>query len=236
MELKKSTGISGFYCGLGIIVAGWLLAAAATSYIDSKRTIVVKGLSEKVVRADMANWLITFKVTGDKLPDLQSQMIVNRKKVKNFLFSFGFNEQSEMSDSPMSVIDYYSQNYGERPVYRYLLQTTVLLRTDKVDVVKKAMGETGQLINQGIVIDIPQYGPIGEFLYTKLNEIKPEMLKEATQNARQAAEQFAKDSNANIGDIKSAQQGLFTVTDRDSASPDWKNIRVVSTVEFLIKK
>jgi len=226
--------LAGLLCGLGVALAGWLLAQAANTFIASKRTVVVKGLAEKVVKADMAIWPITFKETGDKLPTLQEKMLDNRKQVKLFLVGFGFNDKEEISDSPMSVIDYYSQNYGERPLYRYLVQTTVLLRTTKVDAVKKAMGETGQLINKGIVIDIPQYGPVGEFTFTKLNEIKPEMVKIATENARQSATQFAKDSNANVGAIKSAQQGLFIVTDRDSTSPDWKNIRVVSTVEFLI--
>jgi hypothetical protein len=227
--------IAGLFCGLGILAAGWLLALAANNFIASKQTIVVKGLSERIVQADQANWPITFKVSGDKLSELQDVMVSNRKKVKEFLTKFGFTSD-EVSDSPTSVVDNYAQNYGEQPRYHYLVSATVLLRTNKIDQIMKAMGETGQLINQGIVIDIPQYSPAGEFLYTQLNSIKPEMLKEATQNARKAAEQFAKDSSAEIGSIKSAQQGLFTVADRDSVSPYWKSIRVVSTVEFFIKK
>lgn len=227
--------LAGFFCGLGIAIAGWLLFVAANTYIASKRTINVKGLSEKIVRADLVNWPITFKTTGNNLPELQNLIESNRTSVRHFLTSCGF-DQTEMSDTPLSVVDYYS-NYGnDKPIYRYLIQTTVLLRSDKIDIVKKAMGNTGVLINQGIVLDVPQYGNTTEFMYTKLNTIKPDMLKEATQNARQAAEQFAKDSNAIIGTIKSAQQGLFSIEDRDANTPDWKKIRVVSTVEFLIAK
>jgi hypothetical protein len=227
--------LAGLLCGLGVAAAGWLLSVSLNSYIASRQTVVVKGLAERVVRADLATWAITFKENGGKLPELQDKMIHNKNTIKTFLTQFNFSP-AEMSDSPMSVIDQYSQNYGgQKPLFRYLLQATVILRSEKVDFVKKAMGETGQLINQGIIIDIPQYGPAGEFLFTKLNDIKPDMVKEATEAARAAAIQFAKDSNAAVGNIKSAQQGLFSITDRDTNSPDWKNVRVVNTVEFLIK-
>lgn len=232
---KLENALAGAFCGTGLIFAGWLLSQSINLAVKSRQTVVVKGLSEKTVRADMVNWPIAFKVTGDNLSELQTQLSKNRQKVKDYLASFGFSEKEEISDSPTSVIDYYSQTYGERPVYRYLLQTTVLLRSSKVDAVKKAMGATGKLISQGVMIEIPQYGPIAEFSYTQLNTIKPDMLQESTKNARQAAEQFARDSNAQIGSIKSAQQGLFSISDRDTASPDWKNIRVVSTVEFFLQ-
>lgn len=219
-------------CGVCIIIAGYLLAGSINNFVESKRIVMVKGLSEKTVKADTAIWPISFKETGDKLAVLEDRLLSNRKKVRSFLERQGFSKE-EMTDTPMAVVDYFSQIY-DRPVYRYMLHTTVLLRTDKVDLVKKAMGSTGDLIGQSIVIDMPPYGPSAEFLYTKLNVIKPDMLGEATQNAKEAAIQFAADSQSRIGAIKSAQQGLFTITDRDSSSPDWKNIRVVSTVEFFL--
>jgi hypothetical protein len=103
-----------------------------------------------------------------------------------------------------------------------------------VPAVKTAAEKAGELIGKGIVLVGENYGRTTEFLFTGLNDIKPAMIQEATKNAHTAAEQFAKDSGSKVGKIKNASQGLFTITDRDMNTPDKKNVRVVTTVEYYL--
>lgn len=225
--------LSGLCIGLGIFLASQPLAKSLDNFIATKKTVVVKGLSEKEVKADLAIWPITVKEVGNDLVALQTKIVFDKKTISDYLTELGF-EKDEIVESPVSVIDHFSDDYNNSPRFRYAIQLTISLRTQKVDVAKKAMEGTGKLISQGIVILPPQYENGIEFSYTALNEIKPDMIREATEAARQAAEQFAKDSTSKVGTIKSAQQGQFSIIDRDKGSPDYKIVRVVNTMEYFL--
>jgi hypothetical protein len=127
----------------------------------------------------------------------------------------------------------YSYGKEKRPL-RYRVEATILVRTGNVPLIKKLMEKSTELINEGIVIIQADYQRSTEFLFTGLNAIKPAMIEEATKNARQAAEKFAKDSGSTVGKIRNARQGLFTITNRDKNSPDRKKVRVVTTVEYFL--
>lgn len=226
--------ITGIIVGFSFIVCSFILTSSVNKYIDTKRVVTVKGFSEREVRADLGIWPVYFKESGDQLAKLQDKIESDKKSVIAFLKENGF-EAAELSESPLSIIDHYTDTYGQQPRFHYTLQTAVTVRSIKVDQVKAAISKIGDLLVKGIVVVIPQYGSVAEYLFTALNTVKSEMISEATKNARAAAEQFAKDSNASVGIIKGAQQGLFSVTDRDSSSPDYKIVRVVSTVEYFLK-
>lgn len=228
--------VAGLAIGLGICVAGLGVSSAVYKLRSAQRFVTVKGLAEREVGADLVVWPLTFEVTGNDLNVLQTQVEAKRQTIKEYLSSAGF-EESEISQSAPRIRDAESETqYGQRtpPKYRYVAQATLTLRTNKVPVVKTAIEKAGDLIGKGIVLVGENYGRTTEFLFTGLNDIKPAMIEEATKNARKAAEQFAKDSGSKVGKIRSASQGLFTITDRDMNSPDRKNVRVVTTVEYYL--
>jgi uncharacterized protein len=231
-----SRAVQGIAIGLGICVAGLSMSHALFEARASARSVSVKGLAEREVGADLVVWPLTFEVTGNDLNDLQTQVEAKRQTIREYLRAAGF-EEAEISQSAPRIRDTQSEmQYGQGtpPKYRYVAQATLTLRTNKVSVVTAAIEKAGDLIGKGIVLVGENYGRTTEFLFTGLNDIKPAMIEEATKNARKAAEQFAKDSGSKVGKIRSASQGLFTITDRDTNSPDRKNVRVVTTVEYYL--
>jgi hypothetical protein len=159
-----------------------------------------------------------------------------REVIASFLLKAGLKE-NEISYSAPKIIDMEAERrYGNEVMsqYRYIAQVTVTTRTSNVDLVSKTMEKAGRLVGKGIVLDAENWQTPTEFLYTSLNQIKPEMIEEATKDARKAAEKFALDSGSKVGKIRSATQGYFTITDRDRNSPMVKKIRVVTTVEYYL--
>lgn len=231
-----SRAVPGIAIGLGICVAGLSMSHALFEARSSARSVSVKGLAEREVGADLVVWPLTFEVSGNDLNTLQTQVEAKRQTIREYLSAAGF-EETEISQSAPRIRDTQSEvQYGQAtpPKFRYIAQATLTLRTNKIAVVKAAIEKAGDLVGKGIVLVGENYGRTTEFLFTGLNDIKPAMIEEATKNARMAAEQFAKDSGSKVGKIRSASQGLFTITDRDMNSPDRKNVRVVTTVDYYL--
>jgi len=230
-----SYAVLGIAIGLGICIAGLSVSHALFEVRASQRFVTVKGLAEREVDADLVIWPLAFEISSNDLNDIQAQVEAKRRIIRQFLLDAGF-EEGEMSLSTPRIRDTQSEYLGDRnaPRSRYIAQAAVTLRTIKVPVAKSAIEKAGDLVGKGIVLVGENYGRMTEFLFTGLNEVKPAMIEEATKNARKAAEQFAKDSGSNVGKIRSATQGLFTITDRDMNSPDRKNVRVVTTVEYYL--
>lgn len=222
---------------LGLVGLGLLLRNAAISVRATERTVSVKGLSEREVPADVAAWPITFQVVGNDLDDLFAEVTENAGTVRDFLAGFGI-EGDAVTLGPPAVTDRLAQNWGnEQNVrFRYSATGTVTVYTTDVDAVREAMSSVVELGKRGVVIGDDRYShPGGErFLFTGLSALKPEMIEEATKNARAVAEKFAVDSGSRLGKIRTASQGLFTINDRDSTTPHIKKVRVVSTVEYYL--
>jgi hypothetical protein len=228
--------VLGIAVGLGVCIAGLSVSNAVFKLRAAQRFVTVKGLAEREVDADLVVWPLTFEAASNDLIDLQRQVDAKRRIVREFLAGAGFDE-AEISQSAPRIRDTESETtYGQSvpPKFRYIAQATLTLRTNKVPAVKTAAEKAGELIGKGIVLVGENYGRTTEFLFTGLNDIKPAMIQEATKNAHTAAEQFAKDSGSKVGKIKNASQGLFTITDRDMNTPDKKNVRVVTTVEYYL--
>ena len=228
-----ASAVLGLAVALGLALAGWFVGDALRDIKASQRYVTVKGLSEREVRANLAMWPIVFRVTANDLVALQASLDASAKAVGSFLDAQGFAREEWSTSSPR-VTDLASEaREARQPEYRYVAEAVVTLRSGKVDEVKKAIERSADLIKARVTM-IRSYEYNTTFLYTELDKIKPEMIAEATKDARRAAEQFAKDSGSALGPIKTAQQGYFSIEDRDNFSPEFKKIRVVTTVEYLL--
>ena len=155
--------------------------------------------------------------------------------VVEFLIDAGFGEQ-DISISVPTVFDREAQGYGRQngPSTRYSATSTITVYSRHVEPVREAMKRIAELGKAGIAITGQTHQARTEFLFTGLNELKPEMIEEATRNARAVAEKFARDSDSSLGKIRQARQGQFTISDRDSNTPYIKRVRVVSTLEYYL--
>lgn len=229
----RAAAVFGLTLAVGIALAGWLLASALYRARAADRFVTVKGLAEREVSANLLIWPIVFTVTDNDLVSLQRRVEESTKKVEAFLApSFA---PEEWSASAARIQDRQAQGMGgeARPLDRYVAEASVTVRTTKLDVARKAMDRSGDLVKQGVAL-IRSYEYRTQYDFTGLDAIKPEMIAEATRDARRAAEQFAKDSGSGVGAIRKAQQGYFTIDDRDAFSPEFKKIRVVTTVEYFL--
>jgi hypothetical protein len=202
---------------------------------ELNRTVSVKGLSEREVPANVAIWPIKFSETDNDLNNLYSVVEQKTLLIAEFLEKSGFSND-EISISAPAIVDRQAQGYMDstKIKFRYTGSSTITVYSYKVDLVRETMKKLVELGKQGIAIAGQDHQTRTEFLFTKLNDIKPEMVEEATKKAREVAEKFAKDSNSVLGKIKTARQGQFSITDRDSSTPYVKKVRVVSTLEYYL--
>jgi hypothetical protein len=225
--------------GLGLLGAGFLVGRGFERGRAADRYVTVKGLAEAFVTADLAVWPLRVTATGDDLGRIQEQIDAALATITGFLTEQGI-EPEAIQPQRVEVTDLLAQAYRPEGVgeNRFILAQTVIVRTEQVDRVARLNQQTGELVRRGVVL-ADAGGPV--YLFTRLNEIKPEMLAEATRNARLSAEQFAADSGSEIAGIRRASQGLFEILARDPApglfepnQPD-KQIRVVSTIEYRLR-
>jgi hypothetical protein len=170
--------------------------------------------------------------------DIQSiydQTDRSNETIVDFLEAGGI-DVSEITVSVPQISDKFANEYGNNDrAYRYIATNVITVYTDKVDDVLSLMSKQSDLLKKGIVTGGNNWENPVEFKYEGLNEIKPAMIEEATMNAREAAEKFAKDSDSRLGKIKTANQGTFTIENRDSNTPYIKKVRVVTSVTYYLK-
>jgi hypothetical protein len=219
--------------GLGLL--GYLLGSSAIRYKEYERSVTAKGLSERELPADIAIWPIQFTGADNDLGALYGRLESDSRRILAFLTANGF-EKSEITLSAPAIFDKLAQQYGggEKMEIRYTASQTVTVYSEKIDLVRSTMNQLVDLGKEGIVISGGNYENRTEFLFTRLNDVKPEMIEEATRQAREVAEKFARDSRSGLGKIKRANQGQFSITDRDKNTPHIKKIRVVSTIEYYL--
>lgn len=220
---------------VGLFLLGRELASGLVTYREMDRTVTVKGLSENEYPSDIVIWPIQFISANNNLADIYTELTANTQSIRSFLLARGI-EASEISQSPPSITDKLAQQWGGGGAveYRYTATQTVTVYSVNVDAVRKTMNEMAELGKQGIVFTSNDYEAATEYIFTQLNDIKPRMVEEATKQAREVADKFAQDSGSQLGKIKSAQQGQFTIESRDKNNPHIKKVRVVSTVEYYL--
>lgn len=220
---------------IGLIVLGYSLRGGIESFIEKERVVSVKGLAEKEVAANKVTWPLTFKVVGNDLTDLYNHIKQGNRTITAYLKSNGISED-EISINAPEIIDMKAERYNSNNTpYRYNVTSIIIVTSNQVDKVRQLLAEQSELLKQGIALTSDDYRYSIQYEYTLLNDIKPQMIEEATRAARQAGEQFAKDSDSRLGKIKRASQGQFSISDRDANTPYIKHIRVVTTVDYFLK-
>lgn len=247
-------GVPATLVSLGLIFGGWLLGSQIKATRLNDRYVSVKGLVEKKVKSDLAVWPLTFKEAGDDLSLVYGRTEADKKTVLQFLQQEGL-QSSEIEIGIVRVVDTQATEYGGagRAPYRYVVDQVITVRTPRVDQVASASQKTILLLQKGIVLSGNVLNPSQGVTYkfTGLNSIKPDMITEATRNARAAADRFAADSGSKVGSIRQANQGVFSILSED-AGPEagaqdynanfaadaslMKTVRIVTTVEYYLEK
>lgn len=196
------------------------------NFLDQNRYVEVKGLSERIEKADIAIWSINFDEKSNDVDSLYASIDKDTKTITSFLINKGF-EASEINVAPVNI---YQDTYKDA-VFRYNSSSQLSVYTNKVDLVKTVSKDTLPLVKEGIVMSQNSIS----FEFSNINSVKPEMLAEAIKNAQASAKQFAEEAGAGLGAVARGNQGVFDITDKDPGSPEYKKIRVVSTLRFLLK-
>ncbi|MGL4987281.1 MAG: SIMPL domain-containing protein [Treponemataceae bacterium] len=226
--------IGSIVLAFGVLLAGVSIALGLVNMKSVQRSVTVRGLSEREVDADFAVWPLTFSVAGNDPAALYTETLAKTTTVKKFLSTYNFSD-SEITVNQPAITDVTANPYIKADDYRnkYIAKSVVLVRSANIVNVKKAILESIELLQEGIAL-IQDYDSQVAYSYNALNDIKPEMIADATKNARLAAEQFARDSGSKVGKIKNATQGLFSIENAGASLPEKKNVRVVTTVEYFL--
>lgn len=236
MFTEKSSPFLGFFIALGFAFLSFGIYKASTSYRDSQRTVVVKGLSEREVESTLVVWPIVFTRDSNYLNDTNNKIDEDLEKVLKFLKSNGISDQEIIVSTPQ-IKDRYTRDYVNTSniKFRFNGEQVVTVRSSNIKQVIDVQKKSRELINDGILLKVDSYQNKTRFMFTELNKIKPDMIKQATESARETAEKFARDSKSKLGKIKRASQGLFSVNNLDVTTPHIKKVRVVTTVTYFLE-
>lgn len=217
---------------IGVIVGGYLLGDGLKRARAADRSVTVRGLAEKDVTADLATWSISYSATGTDLPTVRAEIDANTQELKAYFASLGFKPDA------LTPVGAGVNQYLNNGINNITITQRMLLRTTDIARAQRAVAQQFDLVRRGVTL---QEGSGMRYSFTRLNDLKPPMVAAATRDARAAAEQFAKDSGAGVGGIKSATQGYFSIDPRDGEGGDgssdtpYKKVRVVTTVDFYLK-
>lgn len=217
---------------VGLIAGGFLLGDGLVRAKDADRSVTVRGLAEREVTADLATWTVSYSSSAPDLQSAQSAVDQDSSAIKAFFKDIGFPEDS-LQPTGVNV-----SFYSDRGIPRYTVRQRLTLRTTDIVRAQDAVKRQVELVRRGVVLED---GSGMSYTFTKLDEIKPEMVAEATKDARAAAEKFAQDSGTGVGKIRKATQGYFSINARDGDGGGWgvsdtpyKKVRVVTTVDFSL--
>jgi Uncharacterized protein conserved in bacteria len=223
--------LSSIILAIGLALAGLFVYCGIHQIASKDRVVSVKGLSTRDVQADFVVWPLDFCVRGNDISALYDDMARIEKTAKAFFLDKGFKE-SELARGNISIDDNWSSYYGARPEFHYTLRTSFIISTPDIDRVKANLGCQSELLKKGVILQSYEWNT--DFQYNGLPDLKPEMVQEATQNARQVAQKFAEDAQCRLGSIQHANQGQFSI-ESDNYQPWIKHVRVVTTVSYYLK-
>jgi len=251
---RPEAALLGAFLAVGLIVGGWVLGAQIKATRLGDRYVSVRGLAERTVKADLAIWPVQYNEVGNDLPTLYSKAEADKKIILKFLGQQGI-QPTEIAVGIVGVTDNEANRFGNRKAaYRYIVSQEITVETTRVDQVAAAAQKTIDMVQQGIVLSSNDNGGGIQYKFNGLNSIKPDMITEATRNARAAAERFAQDAGSSVGTIRQATQGVFSILaansgvpeDEDSdqsggyaSNPDsslMKTVRVVTNVDYYLEK
>ena len=237
----------GLLLAVGLILGGLLLGTRIRDFKRADRYVEVKGLVERTVKSDTATWPISFSEAGDSLPDVFAASEKDKAAVVAFLKAQGFAD-SDLTLGSIAVTDRSTQQFNNNTHGpRFVVEQTITVNSGDVDKVAAANAKTADLIRAGVVIQSGQNGGGVVYKFNGLNALKPDMITEATRNARASADRFAADSGSQVGAIRDANQGVFSISaanaggtgedggfDQQADSSIMKKVRVVSTIDYYL--
>jgi len=233
--MKDNRMIAAALIALGIICLGWSIKAGIDNFANKDRKVNVKGLAEREVEADKVTWPIVSKELGNDLPELYNKIGVTQGKIKAFLLRNGIKE-AELTVNAPQVLDLNAREYGERnQPYRYIVTSVITVTSQNVKQVRSIIAKQGDLLKEGVAIVDGGYENPVKYEYISFKEMKPKMMQEAIENAEKTAQQFAENSHSQLNKIVSADQGQFSIENRDENTPYIKKVRVVTTVTYSLK-
>lgn len=230
---------------LAVAIGGWFIGDGFTRSRLGDRFVTVKGVSEREVQADLALWPLSYVATSNSLREAQAAIETSRRAVIRFLHAQGVDTSAvELQD--LQVVDRLANPYGQEAPSssRYIITQRLMVRSNEPATVLAAHQRIGALVEAGVVFGMNTgYGDnTPTYLFTRLNDQKPEMIAEATARAREAATQFAKDADSRLSGIRRANQGVFVILPRDQAQGIQeerqlhKTLRVVTTVDYYLAR
>jgi hypothetical protein len=237
METSMRTAwfVMGFSIFAGLLVLGFFINRAVETFKGYERVVTVRGLSEQEHAADIVIWPIQFTEASNSLEEIYTNLESSADKIIGFLTENGIARDEISLDTPL-VTDRSAQRWGGESnfQFRYVASQVVTVYSNEVIPVREVMNKMGELGKRGIAISGEDYQYQTEYIFSRLNDVKPTMIEEATMEARKVAQKFAEDSDSKLGKIKTASQGQFSITPRDKNNPHIKNIRVVSTIVYYL--
>ena len=235
MRMKEKSVLGAALIALGLVCLGWFIKAGIDNFSEKDRKVNVKGLAEQEVEADKVTWPIVSKEVGNDLPGLYDKIGATQKKIKGFLLRSGVKEE-EISLNAPQVVDLTAREYdSSNRGFRYIVTSVVTVTSKNVDQVRQLIAKQGDLLKEGVAIVDGGYDNPVKYEFVSFKEMKPKMMQEAIENAEKTAQQFAENSHSKLDKIVSADQGQFSIDDRDSNTPYIKKVRVVTTVTYSLK-
>ena len=220
---------------IAIVLLGLCIKWGIDDFANKDRKVTVKGLAEREVEADKVTWPIVFKEMGNDLPTLYDDIKVKQTKIKAFLLKHG-GKADELTVNASKVVDMAANQYSNNnKAYRYNITAIMTVTSHNVKLVRSIINQQGELLRQGIAIVGDEYESPIVYEYVSFTSMKPKMMEEAIQNAEKPANQFAAPSHSTLNKIVSADQGQFSIEDRDANTPWIKKVRVVTTITFSLK-
>lgn len=226
---------------ISAIVSAILISGGLTDLRTGDRYVTVKGVAEREVNADLALWPIRFVASGNTLSKAQEKARSSRESIMAFLKLQAIDE-SAVELQRLAVTDTRANPYqSNNGIQQFIINQTLMVRSKDVEKIRQAAQAVSELVDSGVILS-SDYGPTSPtYVFTRLNDIKPEMIAEATAAAREAAARFANDAKAELGGLRRANQGVFQILARDQApgitegQQPVKTVRVVSTVQYYLR-
>lgn len=233
--MRGLTGIiTSFFLAVGIAAAGYFISQTMINARTGVNTASVKGLSERIVDADTGRWTLTFK-RAERDTNLVAETFAaleqDKLRIQEVLTKAGFSAE-EMRFAPMIKNNQEERDYEGNVVDRYYtVDSSVQIYTRSPEKIEPSRQPIFSLTTDGIQIRESSLS----YDFTGLNEIKPDMLREATENARIAANEFASNAGINVGGIQLASQGGFSIQSADDGSAGLRKlVRVVTNITFYL--
>lgn len=232
---------------IGLFLLGFFIFKGLKTFSDKDRVVTVKGLAEMNMTATLATVSLDFSFSGDNLQEIMKQTENKKNAILNYLTNIGYNKNDITINNTIVTdrekyyeIQWQNNQQVQVKINRYTISQSLTLQSKDVRNTENKIAQMKlDLVSKDLTCNVNS-----EYTFPELNSIKPQLIAESTKNARIAGEQFANDSQAKLGKIKTASQGQITIagqyyydeeTSEKPKEPYIQKARVVSTIVFFLE-